>query len=466
MSEQSKSNGIVMNLREMKTLGEVCSKPQYGWTTSAAETGTIKLLRTTDITGGRIDWDTVPFCRDDPPDPAKYFIEDGDIVISRAGSVGASHRILAPQRAAFASYLIRFRPKPCLDGKYLAYYLQSPSYWAQVRGSTAGIAVPNVNASKLAAFTIPIVPLSAQQRVVAEIEKQFSHLDEALASLKRAQANLKRYKAAVLKAAVEGKLTEQWRKDHPDVEPASELLKRILSERRQRWQGQGKYKEPTPPDTVNLPILPDRWTWATVEQLSVLVQYGSSAKTVDDPKGIPVLRMGNIEDGRLNLNHLKYLPKNHKEFPSLFLLDGDLLFNRTNSAELVGKVSVYLGTPSPCSFASYLIRVRFSEFFLSHVAAYYIGSEKGRTWVTSVVSQQVGQANINGTKLQRLAVPLPPFREQRTIVDGVELRLSMAADLESAAIENLHRAKALRRGILVRAFQGERSDEARAPQNS
>ena len=76
--------------------------------------------------------------------------------------------------------------------------------------------------------------------IVAEIEKQFSRLDEAVTNLKRVKANLKRYKAAVLKAAVEGKLTEEWRKAHPDVEPASELLKRILAERRAKWNGKGK----------------------------------------------------------------------------------------------------------------------------------------------------------------------------------------------------------------------------------
>ena len=93
--------------------------------------------------------------------------------------------------------------------------------------------------------------------IVAEIEKQFSRLDEAVANLKRVKANLKRYKAAVLKAAVEGKLTEDWRKHHPDVEPASKLLERILAERRAKWSGKGKYKEPAEPETSDLPAMPE-----------------------------------------------------------------------------------------------------------------------------------------------------------------------------------------------------------------
>ena len=99
-----------------------------------------------------------------------------------------------------------------------------------------GIAVPNVNATKLAKVKIPIALPNEQKRIVAEIEKQFSRLDEAVDNLKRVKANLKRYKASVLKAAVEGKLTEEWRKKHPDVEPADKLLQRILAERRKKWE--------------------------------------------------------------------------------------------------------------------------------------------------------------------------------------------------------------------------------------
>ena len=107
-----------------------------------------------------------------------------------------------------------------------------------------------------------------------------------------------------------------------------------------------------------LPELPEGWCWATVDQVSTTVKYGSSAKTSLDLEGVPVLRMGNIQEGTLNLERLKHLPLDHSEFPKLLLANGDLLFNRTNSAELVGKTAVYRGRPDPCSFASYLISVR------------------------------------------------------------------------------------------------------------
>lgn len=290
-------------------------------------------------------------------------------------------------------------------------------------------------------------------------------------ALERARANLKRYRAAVLKAAVEGRLTADWRAAHPATEPASALLARILAARRKKWEAdqlakfaaagksppknwQAKYVEPAPPDTANLPPLPDGWSWATVEQVSEFAKYGTSAKATTNADGVPVLRMGNIQDGELDLANLKYLPCDHNEFPDLLLGAGDLLFNRTNSAELVGKSAIYMGQPSPCSFASYLIAVRCLPGCDPRYLCLFINSAHGRRWVSSVLSQQVGQANVNGTKLLALAFPLPPHAEQAAIVAEVEARLSQVAAAERQIDANLTRAARLRQAILKRAFAG------------
>jgi type I restriction enzyme S subunit len=137
-------------------LGEVCLDPQYGWTTSAKAEGKLHLLRTTDITSGNIDWYTVPFCKKEPPEKEKYLLKDGDIVISRSGSVGHSHLITNPKEAIFASYFIRFRP--LINEKYLAIFLKSPSYWNSISEKSLGIAMPNVNASKLKQIRHPLPP--------------------------------------------------------------------------------------------------------------------------------------------------------------------------------------------------------------------------------------------------------------------------------------------------------------------
>jgi type I restriction enzyme S subunit len=202
-------------------LGEVCLDPQYGWTTSAASDGTLHLLRTSDITSGNIDWTTVPFCKKEPPDVEKYLLMDGDIVISRAGSIGYSCLIKNPPKAVFASYLIRF--KPLINEHYLAYFLKSPLYWEAISEKQLGIAIPNVNATKLKQIPIPLPPLPEQRQIVSEIERRFSVADEVEKVVEQSLKQAERLKQSILKRAFEGKLVPQ----EPNDEPAERLLERI-----------------------------------------------------------------------------------------------------------------------------------------------------------------------------------------------------------------------------------------------
>ncbi|MBL8252852.1 MAG: restriction endonuclease subunit S, partial [Candidatus Competibacter sp.] len=256
------------------------------------------------------------------------------------------------------------------------------------------------------------------------------------------------------------------------LETGAQLLERILAERRRRWeekqlakfkeQGKtppkdwrNKYPEPVKPNTAGLPELPEGWVWATVNQLALEMKYGSSAKTSSESGSIPVLRMGNIQDGELDIQNLKFLPTDHDEFPNLILEDGDLLFNRTNSPELVGKTAIYRSQITPCSYASYLIAARFSSSFLPEFASVYINSIYGRLWVKSVVTQQVGQANVNGSKLAALAIPLPPNQEQIEIA-RLLLEQRGSSFEQSKAIElGLRQSSAQRQNILKAAFSGQ-----------
>jgi type I restriction enzyme S subunit len=163
------------------------------------------------------------------------------------------------------------RARSDIPNAYIKYYLDTVDYHEFVTGTTR----LKLNQAAMRRIPIPLAPPNERAGIVAEIEKQFSRLDEAVTNLKRVRANLKRYKASVLKAAVEGKLTEDWRKQHPNVEPASKLLERSLAERRAKWNGRGKYKESKESDTNELPALPEKWTWATVDQLTSMVTSGS-----------------------------------------------------------------------------------------------------------------------------------------------------------------------------------------------
>jgi len=347
------------------------------------------------------------------------------------------------------------RARPGVDPHYVYHFVSSARFRAEAAHQMTGaVGQKRVPAAFLEQSEIPLPDLDEQRRIVAEIEKQFSRLDEAVANLKRVKANLKRYKAAVLKAAVEGRLVpteaDVARREGRDYETGEQLLQCILETRRRQRKGKGK--EPATPETTRKPELPEGWVWATVEQVALMVEYGTSAKTNDNSSGIPVLRMGNIVEGELKFDDLKYLPTQHEEFPKLLLEPGDILFNRTNSPELVGKAAVFLGSSRPHSFASYLIRVRLIEGCLPTYLNAYINSVHGRAWIKTVVTQQVGQANVNGTKLQALPIPLPPLSEQQRIAAEVERHLSVLADTERQVERNLYQTHVTRASLLSKVF--------------
>lgn len=157
---------------EWNKLGSVCEKAEYGYTTSASKKGVgPKLLRTTDISSGRINWDSVPYCSFHPNEEERYSIKNGDILISRAGSVGASIVIANPPRSVFASYLIRFRPKKGINPYYLGYFLKSNYFFNQLVSESTGTTLKGVNATNLSRIELPIPPLETQQKIVAILDK-------------------------------------------------------------------------------------------------------------------------------------------------------------------------------------------------------------------------------------------------------------------------------------------------------
>ena len=389
--------------------------------------------------------------------PSKIADPD-DVLISIRAPVGPTN--LCPERSCIGRGLAAIRPQGGISAKYVLYSLRASEQ--ELRTNSTGTTFEAIRGDDLRSHSIPLAPLAEQRRIVAEIETQFTRLDASVAALRRAQANLKRYRASVLKDACEGRLVtieaERARSEGREYEPAGVLLERILAERRTRWESQekkrGKYKEPSAPDTSALPELPEGWMWATVEQLSSRIQYGTSNKAGPDLLGVPVLRMGNIQNGELDFSDLKYLPSQNEEVGKTLLNPGDLVFNRTNSPELVGKSAVYKeGHPTAC-FASYLIRVSFPEVCVPDYVCFFINSQHGRSYIAQVRTQQVGQANVNGTKLAAMPIPLPPLAEQRRIVAEVERRLSVIQQAEATVEASLVRAERLRQSILKQAFSG------------
>ncbi len=334
------------------------------------------------------------------------------------------------------------------------YYAQTLKEWLYSVASATTL--PIVNKGKFQRAPFPLAPLSAQKRIVAEIEKQFSRLDEAVASLKRVKANLKRYKTAVLKAAVEGKLTEDWRKAHPDVEPASELLKRILAERRAKWNGKGNYREAKVPDTLELPPLPEGWVWARLDALASLkggITVDKNRKSAH-ARMIPYLRVANVQRGYLDLAEIKKIDAPETDIKKLRLEHGDVLFTEGGDRDKLGRGWIWEGQLPECIHQNHVFRARLYSHDVSPKLISWWGNSFGQKYFMREGKQTTNLASVNLTKLSEFPLPVPPVPEQDLIVLEVEQRLSIVEAFDAVLGANLSRAERLRQTILHEAFIG------------
>ena len=395
--------------------------------------------------------------------PASYFAS-GDILYGRLRPY--LNKVHRPEYEGLASgEFIVFPDHPLLHNPYFQYFLNQWEFVSFVTRLNTGDR-PRVDFGQFSDHPIPVASLPEQRRIVAEIEKQFTRLDASVAALRRTQANLKRYRASVLRAACSGELVsteaELARAEGREYEPAGVLLGRILAERRARWESQenrrGKYKEPAAPDTSDLPPLPEGWTWATVDQMIVRSEYGTSVKCSYESDGIPVLRIPNIVGSEIDLTDLKFANQSLPVDDDRALQVGDVLMCRTNgSISLIGKTAVIKRPLEPHhSFASYLLRFRFVDCPpLSDWFHLFTTSQLGRNYIEREAASSAGQHNVSLSLIHRMAVPVPPLAEQHRIVAEVERRLSVIQQAETAVEASVQRAERLRQSILKRAFAGE-----------
>lgn len=378
-------------------------------------------------------------------------IPKGTLLIALYGATAGKLGILEID-AAINQAICAVSPYNGVSRNFLFWHLIQ--HRSELLNARKGGAQPNISQEIVRDILIPLAPFPEQGRIVGKVEELFTKLDAGLESLKQIKAQLQSYRHAVLKHAFEGELTKEWREAHKDeIEHSSVLLKHIQEERRHGTRR--KYKEIPPLDTSDLPKLPENWVWTRVGEISEMIQYGTSEKAGKDPTGIPVIRMGNIHNGKLDFDDLKYFPTEWPRLRDFVLQDGDVLFNRTNSAELVGKTAVYKKHHPRAVFASYLIRVRTNKnTYDPDILAFFINSFYGRKYIASVVSQQVGQANVNGTKLSLMPIPLIPPLEQGKIMEEVERSFSVTNHSEEVVEQSLRQAERLRQSILKKAFEG------------
>ncbi len=369
------------------------------------------------------------------------------------------------------------KPKQDIDARYLYHFVSNASFRREAaHRMTGAVGQKRVPAAYLADCAIPLAPLDQQKLIVAEIEKQSSRLDEAVAGLKRIKANLKRYKAAVLKAAVEGKLTEEWRSrggamncaldaDNPGVinhaptkdnkdETGADLLNRILAERKKKWEEKNpgkKYKEPAAPDTSNLPELPRGWVWSSLGQLAWSAKDGPHYSPKYSGAGIPFISGGNVRPEGIDFSTAKYIsPELHAELSQRCKPEyGDLLFTKGGTTG-IARINTEKREFNVWVHVAVLKLVdSVDRFYIQHALNSVHCYKQSQKYTHGVGNQDLGL-----TRMIWITVPLPPSEEQRAIIREIDRRLSIIREMEHEVEVNLKRAEHLRQAILKAAFSG------------
>ena len=364
--------------------------------------------------------------------------------------------------------------------EYAYYYLKSIKSTIESLGSgTTFLELSASNARK-----IPIIyPTSqeTQQAIVNKIESLFDEIDEGIGRLKTAAQQIQQYRQSLLKNAFNGELTKEWRSKHADALPSeNELLAQIQTTREQhhaqqladwqtavsQWEQNGKEgKKPSKPSTlkklesieklneIELTELPDGWFWERLGLMTLGVEYGTSAKSQPEGK-VPVLRMGNMQNGKIDWTDLVY-SDNDEEIKQYSLKKGDVLFNRTNSPELVGKTSI-IETDEKAIFAGYLIRINhLTEITDGRYLTYFLNSMIAKKYGNFVKTDGVNQSNINGQKLINYPFVFCSLEEQKEVANILEQKLTACDQLAAELAKQLKQAELLKQAVLKAAFSGE-----------
>jgi type I restriction enzyme S subunit len=397
----------------------------------------------------------------------RYIVRFGDLLISWSATLGAF--IWRGPEGVLNQHI--FKVTSFIDKRFHHAIVQH--VLNDMRTRTHGTGMVHITKSAFDRTTVPLPPLCEQSRIADILDELFSDLEAGLAALERVREKLALYRASVLKAAVEGKLTAEWRQQHAHTAPASELLKRILVERRHRWEGEqirkckekgieppknwkARYKEPDAPNTANLPLLPEGWIWATIYQCGN-VQLGRQ-RAPQHHSGDhmrPYLRVANVFEDRLDIRDVKRMNFTPEEFTTYELRYGDILLNEGQSPELVGRPAMYRDEIPGCCYQKTLLRFRaypgvLERYALSVFRAYL---HNGRFRKSASITTSI--AHLAAERFILIEFPLPPLAEQEAIVEAVEDHLSVIDRLGTDFNTKLKKAQALRQSILRHAFTGQ-----------
>jgi type I restriction enzyme S subunit len=381
----------------------------------------------------------------------KYVVKQGDLLFARSASLWIY--IWKWDNARLNQHIFKILPYSFVNKYYLYYALMNiiDEFYRKSHGS----GMVHVTRWVFLDTEIFLPPLPHQTLIVDEIEKQLSRLDSGLNSLQKLKTLVKQYRASVLSSAVSGKLVSQ----EPSDEPASLLLDRILTAKKEKRCAENpvkKYKEPTSIDSSELGDLPDGWCWTNFDNVYFWWWNWFWKRRNDSWTETKVLRLADIEDWRIVWSTARTIAMNHNEIDKYKLNLNDLLFIRVNgSIDLCWSAILFNESELRC-FCDHFIRVELPKNLVAPLyIKYFFDTDKARSYIQKNMVSSAWQNTINQSSLKAILLPLPPLPEQQCIVAEVERRFSVLDKLEQTIAENITRAQQLKQSILHQAFSGQ-----------
>lgn len=383
----------------------------------------------------------------------------GDILYTAVGSYGLAVKVVDDRDFMFQRHIAFVRPRhEIIDPTYLCYALNSPTTKRQADRVARGVAQKTVTLGSLRQFDIPLPPVAEQRRIVARIDALFAEIAEGEAALAAARNGLDTFRRALLKAAVTGELTEDWRAANTVSETGGDLLARVAKHRTTAATGRRSRRsaETRAQDAGANRELPDQWTWASLEELGEIV----GGATVDrkrkpaDPATVPYLRVANVQRGHVDLSEIKAITVERTTAQKLQLRRGDVLLNEGGDRDKIGRGWVWDGSVPDMIHQNHVFRVRLHDeginpYFVSHYA-----NELGRPFFIEKGKQTTNLASISLSKIGTLPVPVPPPAEAAEIVRRVSEALAAYADTLASLDAEAADAARLKQSILKAAFEG------------
>lgn len=410
-------------------------------------------------------------------------LPQGAVVFAKIGAaIALNRRGITSQDSVVDNNVMGLIPTEAIYPQYLLQFMCQIDLGSCSRGGN----VPSIRKGDVEDIPFPLPPLNEQKRIVAKIEELFSELDAGVENLKKAKEQLGIYRQSLLKQAFEGKLTEQWRKDHADeLESAETLLANIRAEREARyqqqlqdwqtavsiWESNGKQgKKPTKPtkpkpveqslptESTRISHIPVDWLWLDLQSIGVIGSGMSVSKNrkFENPIEVPYLRVANVQRGSINLDTVKTMKIENEKLESFSLKSGDILFNEGGDRDKLGRGWVWKGQLDPCITQNHVFRLSLdsSKHFVPEFISHW-GNAFGQDFFFEGGKQTTNLASINRTTLSRLPVPVPSFREQVELLRILDEQFAAIEENEKEIEAALQRAEALRQSILKKAFSGE-----------